>query len=390
MIATRAQKRKEPTESLESEVDRVPTENLEKSNKNRTRKDESKTNLDRNIGDALDLDEPDNDLPFRDVPELETVPTDRPVRDTHKTRIESEKHVPAFKTRAPVEDLELDDLLDCILKADVTIKLGTLLKSVKGTRETLRKLLTSKRVPIEPKMAARIELMNDDALKYWETYAKTNDLVDLLDVRDLSVASYTVLCEDTQDLPKGSVVVSDPVLQYLNTLPVTENPKPIFVAQESYALRTVFPLINDKTCEESILDGGSQIVSMSKETAEKLRLTWDPRILIHMQSTNGQFEKSLGLVKNVPFKFGKLVIYLQVHVINDPAYKVLLGRPFDAVTRSIYKNDEFGGQTLVLKCPLTSLDIEIETFERGKSPSDSKTKEQDFRNSMIWWKTGEN
>jgi hypothetical protein len=159
MIATRAQKRNEPTELLESEVDRVPIENLEKSNKNRTRKDKSKTNLDRNVEDILDLDDSGNDLPFRDVPDLGMVPSNGPERDRRETRIEPEKHVPAFKTRAPVEDLELDDLLDRILKADVTVKLGTLLKSVKGTRETLRKLLTSKRVPIEPKMAAKIESM---------------------------------------------------------------------------------------------------------------------------------------------------------------------------------------------------------------------------------------
>jgi len=34
-------------------------------------------------------------------------------------------------------------------------------------------------------MAAKIESMNDDALKYWKTYAQTNNLVDVLDVRDL-------------------------------------------------------------------------------------------------------------------------------------------------------------------------------------------------------------
>lgn len=389
MIATRAQKRREPTELLESEVDRVPVENLEKSNKNRTVKDKSKTNLTRNVEDVLDLDDSNNDLPFRDVPELEMVPSNEPEGDRHKTRIESEKHVPAFKTRAPVEDLELDDLLDRILKADVTVKLGTLLKSVKGTRETLRKLLTSRRVPIEPKIAAKIESMNDDALKYWEVFAQTNELVDLLDVKDLSVASYTVLCEPTHDLPKGSVVASDPVLQYLNALPANEHPKPIFVARESFALRTVFPLINDKSTEESILDGGSQIVSMSKATAENLGLTWDPKILIHMQSANGQFEKSLGLAKNVPFKFGTLVVYLQVHVINNPAYKVLLGRPFDAVTRSTYKNDEHGEQTLILKCPRTDTEFVLETLERGKTPNDPEMREQGFRDSMIWWKTGE-
>ena len=299
-------------------------------------------------------------------------------------------HVPAYKTRAPVEDLELDDLLDRILKADVTVKLGTLLKSVKEMRETLRKLLTSKRVPIEPKMAAKIASMNDNGLKYWEMYAEMNDLVDLLNVRDLSVASYTVLCEATQGLPKGSVIASDPVLQYLNSLPTNKNPKLIFVVQESYALRIVFPLINGKAPEESILDGGSQIVSMSKVSAEELGLTWDPRILIHMQSTNGQFEKSLGLTKNVPFKFSVIMVYLQVHVINNPAYKVLLGRPFDAVTHSTYVNDKHGGQSLLLKCLSMDQNVKVETYERGKMPSSAKAEtSQGFRDSMIWWKAGE-
>jgi len=220
------------------------------------------------------------------------------------------------------------------------VKLETLLKSVKGTRETLQKLLTSRQVPIEPKMATKIETMKDNGLKYWEMYVEMNDLVDLLDVRDLSVTSYTVLCEATQGLPKGSVLASDTVLQYLNSLPTNENPKLIFIVQESYALRTVFPLINGKAPEESILDRGSQFVSMLKASAEELGLTWDPWILIHMQSANGQFEKSLGLAKNVPFKFGAIMVYLQVHVINNPAYKVLLRRPFDTVNCSTYVNDE--------------------------------------------------
>jgi len=348
---------------LESEEERVPIENLEKPKKKYTPKAKSKMDLDRHIKELTEQENLEGDLPFQNVPGLEMIPTNIPKSERRKTRNEPEKHVPAYKTRTPVEDLELDDLLDRILKADVMVKLGTLLKSVKGTRETLRKLLTSKRVPIEPKMAAKIELMDDNALKYWETYARTNDLVDLLDVKDLSVASYSVLCEPMEHIPKGSVVVSDPVLQYLNALPANETPKPVFVAQESYALRTIFPLINNKACEKSILDGGSQIASMSKASVENLGLSWDPKILIHMQSANGQFKKSLGLAKNMPFMFETIVIYLQVHVINEPMYKVLLGRPLDAVTRSTYRNDERGGQTLVLKCPVTSAEVELETFE---------------------------
>jgi len=274
------------------------------------RKIKSKTDLDKDVEDPLKLDEPDNDLPFQSVPEHEAVPSEQLENERHEKHIEPEKHVPAYKTHMPVEDLELDDLLDRILKVDVMVKLGTLLKSVKGTWETLQKLLTSKWVPIELKMAAKIESMNDNGLKYWETYTETNDLVDLLDIRDLSVTSYTILCEATQGLPKGSVVASDPVLQYLNSLPTNENPKLIFIVQESYALRTVFPLINGKAPEKSILNGGFQIVSMSKASAEELGLTWDPQILIYMQSANGQFEKSLGLAKNVPFKFSAIVVYL--------------------------------------------------------------------------------
>ena len=94
--------------------------------------------------ETIEPTEPEADLPFRNVPELGTLIPQRIDKEPSETRVEPEKHVPAFKTRAPVEDLELDDLLDRILKADVTVKLGTLLKSVKGMRETLQKLLTSK------------------------------------------------------------------------------------------------------------------------------------------------------------------------------------------------------------------------------------------------------
>ena len=89
-------------------------------------------------------EETGNDLPFQNVPELKSVPSEQIENECCEMHIEPEKHTPAYKTCAPVEDLELDDLLDCILKADVTVKLGTLLKSVKGTRETLQKLLTSR------------------------------------------------------------------------------------------------------------------------------------------------------------------------------------------------------------------------------------------------------
>jgi len=37
-----------------------------------------------------------------------------------------------------------------------------------------------------------------------------------------------------------------------------------------------------------------------------------------MQSVNRTVERTLGLARNVPFSFGEITIYLQVHVIKDP------------------------------------------------------------------------
>jgi hypothetical protein len=51
-----------------------------------------------------------------------------------------------------------------------------------------------------------------------------------------------------------------------------------------------------------------------------------------MQSANSDINQSLGLSRNVPCKFGDIVLYLQIHVICAPAYDMLLGRPFDVLT----------------------------------------------------------
>ena len=104
-------------------------------------------------------------------------------------------------------------------------------------------------------------------------------------------------------MSKGSVVVIDPVMQYINALGPGEKPKSV----------------------ESLLNPGLQIVSMSRDVAKTLQVTWDPDITEHMESANKTLEKTLGLAKNVPFVFGPITVYLQVHVIEKVAYWVLLG-----------------------------------------------------------------
>ncbi|SJL18605.1 uncharacterized protein ARMOST_22202 [Armillaria ostoyae] len=167
--------------------------------------------------------------------------------------------------------------------------------------------------------------------------------------------------EDVEGLPGGVIHISklpfvgsfmDLFLQYVNKAAEQgEEPKAVYVAKDSQVLRSVFLLINGVEKLESLYDTGSQIVSMSERIADRLGLIYDPDIVINMQSTNKQVEKSLGMAKNVPFLFGDITVYLQVHIIRDPTYNVLLGRPFDVLMASTMFNNTEGGQVIKIKDP---------------------------------------
>jgi hypothetical protein len=188
-------------------------------------------------------------------------------------------------------------------------------------------------------------------------------------VERLPEATFEVLVEDRDGMQKGSIVVSDPVLQYLNTLSPGETRKTVIVGGESHSLRTLYPLINGAGDVEALLDAGSQIVSMSRAIAVELEVPWDPDITVRMESANKTYENTLGLARNVPFLFGTITAYLQVHVVENAAYKVLLGRPFDVVTESEIKNSRDGSQSVTLTDPNTGERCVMHTHERGKAPS---------------------
>ena len=73
----------------------------------------------------------------------------------------------------------------------------------------------------------------------------------------------------------------------------------------------------------------------------------------------------MGLARNVPFRWGELKVYLQVHVIRNPAYKILLGRPFDVLTRSRTDHED-GNQLLTLTDPNSGKSWTVPTYDRVK------------------------
>ena len=97
-------------------------------------------------------------------------------------------------------------------------------------------------------------------------------------------------------------------------------------------------IIDNQKIVEAVVNPGSQIIAMSDSVCHELGISYDPMIQLNMQSTNGTIDKSLGLARNIPCCFGNITLYLQIHVIHNPAYNILLGWPFNVLTQSVVKN----------------------------------------------------
>jgi hypothetical protein len=99
-----------------------------------------------------------------------------------------------------------------------------------------------------------------------------------------------------------------------------------------------------------------------------------------MQSAQGHVELMLGLAMDIPFMFGDLTVLLQVHIINKPSYKILLGQPFDALTRSIIQNERDGSQMVTITDPASDIRIVLPTYPRNQGlPRVAKENSESFQ-----------
>ena len=109
---------------------------------------------------------------------------------------------------------------------------------------------------------------------------------------------------------------------------------------------------------------------MAKESAIRYGLNWDPAICINMESTSNHVEKTLGLAQNIRFSIGEINVFLQVHILENPPYKVLLGRPFDTFTGSTNQTKMDGSSELTLTNPNTKVVVTVPTYRRECGPGE--------------------
>ncbi|KXN92372.1 hypothetical protein AN958_08388 [Leucoagaricus sp. SymC.cos] len=107
---------------------------------------------------------------------------------------------------------------------------------------------------------------------------------------------------------------------------------------------------------------------MSCEAVSTCRITWDPELTINMQSANRQITKICSLDKNIPFNFGNITIHLQVYVIEQAPYRVLLGRLFDMITESQIANSTERHQFISITDPNTEEHTSLSTYPQEHLP----------------------
>ena len=91
---------------------------------------------------------------------------------------------------------------------------------------------------------------------------------------------------------------------------------------------------------------------------------FDPMHCIPLQSANGKTDWTLGIAKDVPFHFGDVTVILQVHIVDSPAYDVLLGHPFEVLTQARTQSFLSSDQHITLTDPNTECVVTIPTIPR--------------------------
>ena len=75
---------------------------------------------------------------------------------------------------------------------------------------------------------------------------------------------------------------------------------------------------------------------------------------------------TLGTLENVLLKFGDVKLYIQVQVVEDAPFDILLGQPFFAVAGAQMSHSTSGEQLITLKDPNSGSVVTLATKGKGE------------------------
>ncbi len=95
----------------------------------------------------------------------------------------------------------------------------------------------------------------------------------------------------------------------------------------SLPLQEIDVLVNGAIPEAGVLDGGSQIIVIRLDLAQKVGADISPNLQLDMEGIN-TLSTTLGCAENLTMQVGNVVFKVHAHVVKCAPFRLLLGRPF--------------------------------------------------------------
>ncbi|KAG5349362.1 hypothetical protein C0989_004379 [Termitomyces sp. Mn162] len=217
--------------------------------------------------------------PFSGIPGCYVPPTNRNFAAPNRTNNST------YQTMLPIYDIEQSKaVFKWVLSTKVTVSVGELCSVSQDIRNQFRTAVMPKQL-----VGASAHMVQDPS-NIFEDILPTFAIEEPQCLLGSNVNAANGLTSDKA--PFASV---DPVKAYIELLPHGEEPVVLTVAKDSQSLCTIMMLIDNKEEVECIHNSGSQIISMSAEIASDLGLSYNPNIVLNMQSANGTMDRLLGL-----------------------------------------------------------------------------------------------
>ncbi|PPQ71592.1 hypothetical protein CVT25_007902 [Psilocybe cyanescens] len=145
----------------------------------------------------------------------------------------------------------------------------------------------------------------------------------------------------------------------------------LVVAKHVEDLRAIDVLLEGRITVEALMDDGCQIVALRKNLWERLGLPIRSDHQMQMVSANATTSRTVGLLHDLKIVIGGYEFYLQVQVVDDAPYEMLLGRPFLTLTQASVQHFTNGDSHVTLVDPNTCAVITVPT--RARKAKDTTT-----------------
>jgi hypothetical protein len=131
---------------------------------------------------------------------------------------------------------------------------------------------------------------------------------------------------------------------------ILHNEDGLIVAHHNLPLRYLDVKVTGKDVNLTyVLDSRSEVIAMPKHMWEKLGLPIRSDHTITMSSANTSTDATLGVLENLALNFGPGEVCVQVQVLAQANFDLLLGRPFHCLMSATTNDYPDGNQDITLR-----------------------------------------